>query len=186
MMKKFILKLPKLKKRFSNQEAGFTLIELLVVIGIIIIISTFGFASYRNFNQNQTISAAVDEFKTYLRLAKQKAQSGYIPDNTCVPSVPPTPAIFGGYRVTTQVAGNVTSIRLDAYCESGATNTYVNLKSYDLPAGVTVTAVNIIAKPLQGGFDFGAGTTELTITVTYQGSTRSFTLDRGGSITDVP
>ena len=74
----------------TKYKPAFTLIELLVTTSIIMLIAGFGLASWRTFNQQQTLDAAAQDLKNNLRLARSWAMT--VKKVDCV-------GTSGGYKV---------------------------------------------------------------------------------------
>ncbi len=120
--------------RLRAPRSGFTLIELLVAIGITVLLSGGGLASYNRFNYRQIIrneGAAITEL---LRLAQVKALTGEKPGiGACVS------ATLDGWRV--RVVSN-NSLVLEAVCGGegvGTGKTHVLADDTSLVAGREVT-----------------------------------------------
>lgn len=104
------------------KKNGFTLIELMVVVIVTIILITFGFAKYLNFNKTQTIKQAGLKLKNDLRDAQGKALSGI---KTCS-------GVLDGYRLDYSLGGN--SYSYYSSCSPSNTGTPMTIS---LPTGVT-------------------------------------------------
>lgn len=74
--------------------SGFTLIELLVVFSLISIVTGLGFASFREYHENQIVTAAAHEFKQAIDSAKFNAISVVKPTSSC-----PSGDSLKGYKV---------------------------------------------------------------------------------------
>lgn len=74
---------------FNHQHSiysGFTLIELLVVFSLISVITGMGFASFSNYNQEQTVTQAAQDIKLVFDNAKFNALSSVKSSVSCVNS----------------------------------------------------------------------------------------------------
>lgn len=109
--------------RFTSPK-GFTLIELLVATSIVVTILGIGLARYSEFNRRQIVDQAIQELKSNLRLAQNKALNG---EKNCT-------SAFLGYRVL---------IFGDRYCLRSACQDNEGLcRWYDFPAQVGAYAVS--------------------------------------------
>lgn len=61
---------------FTEKVSGFTLIELLTVVGIMAILFSVGYASYRSYQQRQAVISAARDLRSDLRLAQEYASAG--------------------------------------------------------------------------------------------------------------
>lgn len=63
-----------MSSNFNNK--GYTIIELLIVITVLVVITSFGFAGYNNFNQSQTLDQAAISVENALRDAQNRTITG--------------------------------------------------------------------------------------------------------------
>lgn len=154
-------------QNYKPLKNGYTLIELLVGITIISIVFSVGFASFREFSRRQALSGVSKSIKTDLRLAQQLASTGQKPAiGTCTQLV--------GYTITFFTD----NYSLDANC----TNANRNIKTIDLPTGITETDnLSVQYKVLGQGTNL---TTDLTVTLTHiaTGKTSTIIIGKGGKV----
>jgi prepilin-type N-terminal cleavage/methylation domain-containing protein len=145
-------RLSKLQTDNVNSLKGYTLIEIIVVIGIMALIFTFGYATYRDFSRRQALAAVVRSFKGDLRLAQEYAASGKKPEGCG--------GDLSGYRV---------SIWVDKYSIKSVCGGLVDIGKTDItfPDGITVSSTNpsFTFKILGQGTDIVGGS-PLVITLT--------------------
>jgi prepilin-type N-terminal cleavage/methylation domain-containing protein len=151
--------------KLHNNQKGFTLIEILVSLGIIGLLFSFGFVSFREFSRRQALSGAAKILQGDLRLTQANAMSGVKPDSAiCNP-----PNILNSYSFTVVSS---TEYRVEAECSGNLSSGSVLVKSTVLPDDVAVSmpSVNPVRfKVLGQGNNIPAGT-NVTITLTQAGT----------------
>lgn len=113
-------------------KKAFTFIELLIVVGLILIFSSIGLASFNSYNQQLKLKTEAKKLADVLELAKKKAESSEL-----IPTPNVTPSYcsnFNGYKVSL----TSTSYALKYSCNSIDTT----INSYDFPNLTTYIGSN--------------------------------------------
>ena len=157
---------------------GYTLIEILVGLTIISLLFSMGFVSYRDFSRRQALNGAAKTVQGDLRLTQQQALSGQKPDDgNCN-----TPNLLNGYNFRVDSSS---SYAVEAAC-SGGGGTNVEVKSVDLPSGVSISTPSpnpILFKVLGQGTNIASGgSAVVTLTQTGVSSPITITITAGGEI----
>lgn len=161
-------------------KRAFTLIELLVVISIIGILAGSGFAAYREFSRRQQLFEAVNQVKSDLLLAQQRALSGEKPPS-CSRNLNGWSVYFPGGSDTT------TYYYFVADCGNPGIEIWDPfMKTVTLPPGIVVNTVRIggqaiIFKVLAQGTT-SASDQIITLTQRATGRTATITVTRAGGI----
>jgi len=151
----------------SKISTGFTLIELIIVIGVLILITGGGIASFINFNEKQQVLNGSKELRSYLRMAQTLVRVGEVPEGC---------GKLTGYKVMSLDAGVTKEIRVIAVCSNGN----IIKSSFLLPETTTLSSnINITFLGLHGGVT-GATTIEV---LGSSDRVYSFEVTQGGEIT---
>ena len=166
--------LPCLTKLNKDSRFGFTLIEVLVSVGILVVLTAMGVASYNNFNEKRVVRNAADKIRSNLRLAQRKALAGEKNCDSCGGAVCNV-ALVGWYA-------DFSSSPPQIYGECGTTK--FGYKDIDLSSSVDLNTDipdnKILFKSLRGGTDLAD---EATITITgFVDKTETVYITTGGEI----
>lgn len=165
-------------------SAGFTLIELIVTVAIVLTITGGGIAAFVNFNERQQIQSTVKDLQTVMRAAQIKARAGEGAID-CQTEGAFTEGKLYGYEVTFDGINN--DIVMNRVCNEGTTFADVERQRVEVDNNVTIVMdddVTFLA--LKGGANTGAGSPDLTMTVSgvSSGLNFEFTVTAGGEITE--
>lgn len=154
---------------------GFTLIELLVAVALVGVIITIGIASYNKFNEKQEVKTAVEEIKSYVRLAQSKAINNEKDCGACqgVDGVCATSddlALTGWYL-------NLSAPRIYGVCDGVEFGGEQFLSGSEV--SIEVDDLEILFLPLGQGTDL---VNDLEITVSKGDEEATFILDPSGNI----
>lgn len=146
------------------RRTGFTLIELLVVISIILVVFSFGIASFNQFNKRERIRQAALTLKSSLRFAQSKAMSAEKPESNtaCSPATAPCCTTYYGVQVSFSASGysirhtctpegpvgpttTVTFPTGTTFVTVPTTFTYLTTNTLDQAADQTITLTNGVA-----------------------------------------
>lgn len=156
-------------KLFYNLS-GFTLIELLVVASISSILFGLSLAGYRQFSRRQILNQAVQDLKSNLRFAQDKASAGEKLVGWCSAAG----ESLRGYRL---IFVTDALYQIEAVCSSDDINV---AKSVELPNSVSgIAGESVLFKVLGLGID-DAG--DMSFTLSRGGSTVTVTVTRTGEI----
>jgi len=163
-----------------TKRSAFTLIELLVVVAIIGILTGVAIPAFNAFNRRQTLTQATKNLKTDLRAARNRAVSGVDGKR------------WGGHLVLNR--DNYTTFSTSSFAYSAATST----QTKDLPSGVTISDLswnhgspgqaNVVFDRITGEVSirwWGGGqapVSDIIITLSLSGVTRTVRVDSGGKI----
>ena len=133
---------------------SFTLIELIVMTTVILLLSTFSFAWYRNINEDKTLSQQELQLKNALETAKVSAETG----NTSLCTNRST-AYLSSFSTVITASG----VELKPYCDTVPT-----IITYPIDSHI------VFVQPSQEiSFDSYGHTTGTCITLQYANTTRS-------------
>lgn len=123
------------------RQKGFTLIEMIITVSIMLVILGGSIAAFINFNDKQVVQATASEVKQVLKSARTKAR---VRDNTDQAGG----CVLQGYKVET----NGSSIETKLLCGPGkfSITEGQNRDTYQVPTGITVTAMDISFYTLLG------------------------------------
>lgn len=153
---------------------GFTLIELLIVIVVISVLSSMATASFYDYQQSQSLRAAVEDVIVILNTAKSNTLSQVKNPSLCAPT-----DILSGYKV---IINNSTTYQLNILC--GAVDTPI-MNPKTLPPDITFPSPPMI---LPSSFLFTVLTGGVvvvgspTITLSGYGKTRNISVSSTGVI----
>lgn len=152
--------MPGASKNFSSVQkylTGFTLIELLLTISIMSLLSILGVASYRGYNQEQTLESAARDLQSALVLARSRAATQVKPEVTaCLQG-----RELYGYRldICSDNCSSGHAYELSVVCGESGQYSQVIGKTELLPEGVSfesTTPKSILFRVLTGEVE-GAG-----------------------------
>ncbi len=114
-----------MKKTALKIQKGFTIIELVLVIGIISVISTFGFVAISQFSNSRDFESSVDNFVNTIYEAKSNTLSQVKLGGNCASTN------LIGYKVTLDSAANPIPYTLSIVCGTDS----------ETPSSWTTTAI---------------------------------------------
>lgn len=167
-----------MKKSAKKLQKGFTLIELILVIGIIAIVSVFGFASIGQLTGSQDFDTSVDDFINLVYEAKSNTLSQVKVGGNCAATD------LMGYKIAVNNASIPSTYTMSIVCGT----------SIDIPAGWTATSVktgnfsNEMSVDIVPATSFifevpnALVTDEVTINLNYQDQNRGITIATTGAI----
>lgn len=119
-----------------THQGGFTIIELIIVITIMMVLSTFGIASFVTYSRSQDLVNAAQNVSTVLQVAKASASSQVKP-SSCVSGT------LNAYEVTIDpVSPQVQQYSVEPVC--GSIPDVASKKMYTLPQNVSFSAAKVL------------------------------------------
>lgn len=150
------------------RSSGFTLIELMVAVGIMLLLTGGGIATFIRFNDRQAVQGAANQLQTIFRSAQVKARAG---------EKPAACDRLTGYRV--QTTANTSQVVLSAVCNNGVfAHSTINLQNSVVAEGsYTMTFANL----------YGGVTGASTVIIRSSGANLlrySFTITNSGEVSE--
>lgn len=162
------------------KEDGYTLVEILVVLGIIGVLFSIGFASFRDFSRRQILAGVVKQMQADIRLAQQMSLSGQKPSELGCNT-----AVLSGIYFNLENS----RYQIKAGCGDDPTQTsYPTIKEVTLPTGIsvntnTLTVNPILFKVLGQGTNISKGSSVIiTFTQEITNNKADITVSSGGEI----
>lgn len=167
------------RENIDTKAKGFTLIELLVGLTIIGSLFGYGFVSYRDFTRRQALSSLGKQIQGDIRLAQANAISGFKPTVGACDST----YVLDNYSFNVLSA---TEYEIFATCSKVGSQSTIQTKDVELPAGITVTSpsVNPITfKVLGQGNNIQSGeSVPIVLTQAGTNATYTITVTSGGEV----
>lgn len=125
----------------TAKSTGYTLIEIIIVVGIMGLLVGASIAGFNTLNQRQTVLSAGKEVISIMRTAQQRAIAGIKPENDCDQLL--------GYAV--KATANGATYTLNSVCDDGGFIETVEVRSYQLAAGLTFASTFTVQFNVQTG-----------------------------------
>lgn len=152
-------------------KKGFTLIEILVATTLIAVLFSLSLSYYNRFNRSQTLSQAINNLKSDIRLAQDKALAGEKPTQCLA-------VTLVGYKVKFV---NNSTYQMTVLCD-GSEYSVSGKESISLPTGVAKSAgaSEVFFRVLGYGVDQA-----ITFTLSYQGvGQKTISVSKTGEVSD--